>query len=233
MEKEHISVAPKYLQKNMKVWRVSHSEIREWLLYKHYAHRVPSVSFAFGLYEGNVMQGVCTFGVPASPALVKGAFGGEYASCFYELNRLVVNDGLPKNTLSWFVARCLEMMPRPSVIVSYADSGMGHHGYIYQATNWTYTGLSDAHKEYKLGETNSHSRHLFDAYGGINNAKAQGVEMEVGERSRKHRYFYFLGNRREKKRMRSLLKYKVEVYPKGENQTYDASFAPHIQLTLF
>lgn len=27
------------------------SEAKEWVLYKHYAHRVPSIVYSFGLYE--------------------------------------------------------------------------------------------------------------------------------------------------------------------------------------
>jgi hypothetical protein len=120
------------------------------------------------------------------------------------------------------------------VIVSYADSGMGHHGYIYQATNWIYTGMSDAHSEYRLdGEGNSHSRHKFDQYGGINNAKDSGVRMDKGERSRKYRYFYFLGSKTEVKNMKQNLKYSICDYPKGDNTRYDAGFSVNPQGLLF
>ncbi|MBO7338221.1 MAG: hypothetical protein J6U33_06240, partial [Paludibacteraceae bacterium] len=108
------------------------------------------------------------------------------------------------------------------VIVSYADSGMGHHGYIYQATNWVYTGLSDAHSEYIIQNGGGrHSRHLFDEFGGINKAKEEGIEMKVGARSRKHRYFYFLGSKMEVKSMKRDLRYSMQDYPKGDNQRYD------------
>lgn len=35
------------------------------------------------------------------------------------------------------------------ILVSYADSAQGHHGYIYQATNWIYTGISAKRTEWR------------------------------------------------------------------------------------
>lgn len=68
--------------------------------------------------------------------------GGRYSDRVFELNRLCVSEGLPKNALSWFVGQTFKMLPSPLALVSFADSGQNHHGYIYQATNWIYTGLS-------------------------------------------------------------------------------------------
>lgn len=209
------------------------SETKEWLLKKHYAHRIPSISFAFGLYERNKLVGICTYGVPASPSLVQGVFGGDYKEIIYELNRLVTNDDLPHNTLSFFVAQTFKLLPKPLAIVSYSDTSMYHHGYIYQALNFVYTGLSSAHKEYQIeGVNNKHSRHLYDDFGGINKMKELGIKMDIGERARKHRYFYFLGNKRQRKQMLKKLQYSIQPYPKGENKNYDASYTPNVQLSL-
>jgi len=220
--------------KDYSVKVVKVSDIKEWLLKKHYAHRIPSISFAFGLYSLNVLVGVCTYGVPASPSLVQGVFGGLYKDIIYELNRLVTNDNLPRNTLSFFVAQTFKLLPKPLAIVSYSDTSMHHHGYIYQACNFVYTGLSSAHKEYRIeGTNNKHSRHLFDDFGGINKMKECGVKMDIGQRARKHRYFYFIGNKRQKKQMLKKLQYHVLPYPKGDNTRYDSSYMPTVQLMLF
>ena len=37
---------------------------KDWLLYKHYAKRIPSIEYSFGLYDGSILVGVCTFGCP-------------------------------------------------------------------------------------------------------------------------------------------------------------------------
>jgi hypothetical protein len=114
----------------------------EWLLNKHYAKRIPSISYSFGLYDGNILIGVLTIGKPASPNLCNSICGNQFSNFVYELNRLCVNDGLPKNILSYFVSKSLKLIKDKMILVSYADLEQGHNGYIYQATNWLYTGKS-------------------------------------------------------------------------------------------
>lgn len=214
---------------------IPYSEAKEWVLCKHYAHRIPSICHAFGLYKkedgGGCLCGVCTFGVPASQDLIIGAIGIEYKDNFLELNRLVVNDGLPRNALSFFVARCLKALPRPTVVISYADSGMNHHGYIYQATNWVYTGMSAPHTDYlPEGREGMHVRTLYNNF----SVKTSDLKLVKVERSQKYRYFQFLGNKRQVRKMRADLKFPiVKGYPKGDNVRYDASYEPHSSGLLF
>jgi len=217
-----------------------------WLLKKHYARRIPSISYAFGLYNKfDLLVGICTYGRPIAHSLIKNAFGGDYQEEFLELNRLVVNDGLPKNTLSYFVSQSLKILPKPKVIVSYADSSQNHHGYIYQATNWVYTGLSAEFKDYMIkGYEHLHSASIMDKVGrSDSNGHLNKVELlkkKYGEeniymvdRPRKHRYFFFIGDKKEKKDMLNKLKYKICPYPKGNNKKYDASYRPNTQVKLF
>lgn len=178
------------------------------------------------------LLGVCTFGIPASQDLIIGAIGIEYKDNFLELNRLVVNDGLPRNALSFFVSQCLKMLPRPMVVISYADSGMGHHGYIYQATNWVYTGLSKPHTDYvPESNTNAHQRHQF---GKTATSWRKNAKLFKVERSQKYRYFQFLGDKRQRKKMLKDLKFPViNDYPKGDNTRYDASYETSPNGVLF
>lgn len=218
----------------MDVRRIDPDETKEWFLYKHYAKRIPNIVYAFGLFDGAELVGVCSFGIPASPSLIVGSMGVEYKDNFVELNRLCVNDGLPKNSLSYFVGRCLRMLPKPLVVVSFADSGMGHCGYIYQATNFVYTGLTKPHIEYEIpGDEKKHSRHALDEYGGINEAKRKGVQFITKERTLKHRYFYFCGSRTQRKKMLKAFKYPIIEYPKETNRRYDSSYNCHSNLELF
>lgn len=116
---------------------------KDWLLNKHYAKRMCSILYSFGLYDKNlILQGVCTFGMPPSPTLCESICGKEYKDIVLELNRLVVNDNLEKNVLSFFVSNCLNMLPKPKIIVSFSDKNMNHNGYIYQACNFIYTGTT-------------------------------------------------------------------------------------------
>jgi hypothetical protein len=126
-----------------KVDKIQNYQCKDWLLNKHYAKRMCSISYAFGLFDSeNILSGIVTFGMPPSSTLSESICGKEYKEYVLELNRLVVNEGLPKNTLSFFVSNAIKMLPKNKIIVSFADANMNHNGYIYQATNFIYTGTS-------------------------------------------------------------------------------------------
>ena len=189
------------------VSKIEYEDTKEYILKKHYAQRMPSISYAFGVFLNDEMRGVCTFGKPASPSLCMGICGEEYKSSVYELNRLVVDEGLPKNTLSRFVAGCLKQLREEDlIVVSFADEGKGHHGYIYQATNWLYTGKTKERTD-KYSGKNKHSRHYDDSMNHLRKV-----------RTSKHRYVYFTGE--NKKLFLSKLNYPIQDYPKGKNTNY-------------
>ncbi len=167
---------------NYQVKPIDYNDCKEWFLKKHYAKRIPSVSFCFGLYSDK-LEGICSFGSPPSRPLCIGVCGVENAHKVFELNRLVVNEGLPKNTLSYFVGNCLKLLPNDLIIVSYADTSQNHHGYIYQATNWIYTGLSAKRTErFDIDNPNKHSKSVVDKKG------VDYQSLAVRERPQKHRY---------------------------------------------
>ena len=120
----------------------------KWILQKHYAKRLCSVSYAFGLYIEKMIEGVITFGMPPSSTLAESICGKEYAKYVLELNRLTISENLPKNTLSQFVSKSIKLLDKPKIIVSFADQNVGHSGYIYQATNFIYTGTSSNTYQY-------------------------------------------------------------------------------------
>jgi hypothetical protein len=128
------------------------------------------------------------------------------------------------------------LLPTPLVLISYSDLNFGHHGYIYQATNWIYTGESAGRNTFvdKNGKE-IHEKTIFDRYG---TNKMEILSKEGFTRRQKlgkHRYFYFLGNEKEKKEMVYELskKYRIQKYPKGDNKRYDASYKPEIQQIMF
>ena len=193
---------------------------KDWLLNKHYAKRLCSISYSFGLFNNNVLVGILTIGKPASPQLCNGVCGVENSKYVYELNRLCVNDNLEKNVLSFFVSKSLKLINENMILVSYADTKMNHNGYIYQATNWIYTGATKARTDIGF-EDGTHSRHY-----------NKNIDYSIRKfRSSKHRYIYFLGKLKNK--FLKQLNYKIEPYPKGENKRYDSSYNPNIQIELF
>lgn len=212
-------------------------QCKEWCLKKHYAKRLPPIQHAFGLFDAeNTLQGIVTYGTPVSSTL-RDLWNNKYK--LMELNRLVINEGLDKNVLSYFVSQSLINMPKPLVIVSYADTSKNHHGYIYQATNWLYTGLSIPFKDVAVkGLENQHHSTIEDLVRGKENRiealrEMFGDRLYYVDRPQKHRYFYFIGKKSETKDMLKMLPYEIKPYPKGENKRYDASYIPSIQRSLF
>jgi hypothetical protein len=128
------------IKEKYKVKSIAKYLCKDWLLHKHYAKRIPSIIYAFGLYKKRILVGIITFGMPPSSTLAASISGEKYKNLVLELNRLVVNDGLEKNTLSFFVSKSINNLPKPKIIVSFSDNNMNHNGYIYQATNFLYTG---------------------------------------------------------------------------------------------
>jgi hypothetical protein len=84
---------------------------------------------------------------------------------------------------------------------------MNHHGYIYQACNFLYTGCTKRRTD-KWTASGKHSRHYKN--------EEQGAYRKV--RTAKHRYVYFCTFRKSlKKKWQESLRYSIEEYPKGDN----------------
>ena len=197
-----------------KVIYLMNGEHTEWLLKKHYAKRNCSVSHAFGLVDSEKIIGICTFGFPPN-------YNYNNGKCIFktlevqtlELNRLVINKTDVKNLLSFFVSQSINMLPKPMALVSYADPNQNHSGYIYQATNWIYTGESTPKKKYIFEDGSS-----FDIRRGIDK---KGKIVEIQDLKPTHRYIYLHGNKTQKRHMFQNLKMNIYPYPKGINRNYE------------
>ena len=197
-------------EKEKDVRRIRYSDAIPFITNIHYARRIPTIQYAFGLYIDGRLVGVCTYGQPASPSLCKGIAGDENRNNVLELNRLVF---LPQynggNNASYLVSHSLKQLPHNTYVVSYADWGGWHHvGYVYQATNFLYTGMTKERTD--IYAEGGHSRHY------------SKDEKRRQLRTAKHRYVYLVGDKRQKRQMRKALNYSVyEEYPKGDTHRYD------------
>ena len=214
-------------------------EAEPWILEKHYAHRLPMVmEFTYGLFniKEKILKGVCVFG-PTAPTVPLTIFG-NYNYKVRELTRLIIDDNCEKNTGSFFISNCFKLLPTPMCLVSFADANMNHHGYIYQATNWIYTG-EGGHLFFYIDENKNeiHNLTIGDRMKKENiNSKQEYIEKHniKKEKSKpKYRYIYFLGDKREKKQMLKDFKLQQLPYPKGDNKNYDTSEKIPRQQILF
>ena len=171
----------------------------------HYAKRMPSISYAYGLFERSNLIGIVTFGSPASDPLCRGVCGPEHKEKVIELNRLVLLHN-EKNQASILVSQAIKKLPKPKIIVSYADTAQSHVGYVYQATNFYFTGTTKERTDIAAIE-GKHPRH----HAGDRKSRVQ--------RSSKHRYVFFHASKTERKKLLRALRYEIqENYPKGGSE---------------
>jgi hypothetical protein len=162
-----------------------------------------------------------------------GICGKEYSDKVLELNRVCLLDN-HKNEASFLVANSIKLLPKPMIVVSYADTSKGHVGYVYQATNFIYTGLSANRIDWTIkGQEHKHSKTISDGLTLEEIKKLHGDDFYYTERSRKHRYIIFHGSKTDKKVLRSKLKYEVMPYPKGDSERYDSGATVKTQQLLF
>jgi hypothetical protein len=217
----------------LEVLPIKRSESHSWCLEKHYARRVPSITYAFGLFVDDCLEGIVTFGTPPSSTLLNGVAGIRWTAIVLELNRLCINDAVPKNSASFLVSNAMKQLPTPRIIVSYADTGIGHVGYIYQACNFMYTGLSAKFLDPKVKGL-EHQHHATYANGKSNQQLRDeyGDDLYFEERDRKHRYLYIHAPKLLKKRIARDVNYTEKPYPKGDSSRYDCCDIKSFQTIL-
>lgn len=187
--------------KNLEIKQISYNETKDLILNVHYAKRMPSISFAYGLFKDNEMIGIVTYGSPASPFLCKGICGEKHKQNVIELNRLVLVNN-EKNEASYLIANSLKMLPKPKIVVSYADTAHDHSGVVYQATNFLFTGTTKGRTD-QASANGKHSRHSL------------GDRQNRVYRSPKHRYVIFVCSKKQKKIYMEALNYAIQPYPKA------------------
>lgn len=236
------------IKNKYKIKSISNHTALEWLLKKHYAKRTPIMMYVFGLYdEQNIIVGVCVFSPAPSRFWNNGGklFNDKHTIDVMELSRLVLNDNHEKNLTSFFVSGCLKLLPKPNVVVSYADANNNHCGYIYQATNFIYCGMAEPKNksmDFILFGKKYHGRNMNIEFTRKMLGKQYNEHLHwkdniiaVGgliiPQLPKHRYIFI--NAKNKKQLIKDMIYKSQPYPKTENKNYDASFNPVIQTELF
>ena len=128
-----------------------------------------------------------------------------------------------KNIESYCIAQTLKMLkkdsPKTKVVVSYADRNEKHKGIIYRASNWLYQGFSIGRGDafmYRFPNTKKWltDRAIGDKLGtnSLHGVLKKVPDMEYKVKFRKHRYIYFLCNKKEKKRLIKELKHPLVNY---------------------
>ncbi len=139
----------------------------------HYSGSLPTPPLVpFGVWQSSDFIGAVIFGRGATPDLFTPYGLDQTEGC--ELVRVALRDH--DAPVSQIVAEALRNLrvqsPGVRLVVSFADPAEGHHGGIYQAGNWIYTGTSSPSTVYydKAGRK-WHGRQV----------SATGIKRQYGE----------------------------------------------------
>lgn len=136
------------------------------VMHWHYSQKMPAGKLiTLGAWEGGRYIGAVIYGRGANNRL--GQPYGLNQSQVVELVRVALTGHTAP--VSQIVAETLRALratnPGLRLVVSYADPEQGHHGGIYQAGNWIYTGTSTAQSELIIGGKFVHKRTAHALYG--------------------------------------------------------------------
>lgn len=160
---------------------------RHW----HYSGCLPVGKLVkVGAWEDGRFVGVVVFGRGATPNLGR-PYGLKQTECV-ELVRIALRDhASPVTRIVAIAIRMLrQLCPGLRLIVSFADASQGHHGGIYQAGNWIYTGAGSPATFYRVKGRIMHPRSI-GAAGYVQNldgARKLDPNAEAVEVPGKHRY---------------------------------------------
>ena len=139
-----------------------------------------------GAWERGKFIGVVMFGRGANKGLGS-PFGLEQTEvCELVRIALTQHDTPVSRIMSLAIKRIRGEWSGMRLCVSFADEEQGHHGGIYQATNWIYSGKTQAADEYLYKGKRWHGRAFRKVHGSHLKYLDKGLEIVNG--STKHRY---------------------------------------------
>lgn len=176
----------------------------------HYSKCIPVGKLVkVGVWEEGKYIGCVLFGRGANKSL--GSPFGLDQTEVCELVRIALTDHI--NPVSKIMAISFKFLkqknPGIKMIISFADREQNHHGGIYQATNWIYTGITAGADEYMYKGKRWHGRAFRKTHG--SHLKYMNKGLEIVQGSQKHRYLMPLD-----KKMRKDIINLAQPYPKRE-----------------
>jgi hypothetical protein len=193
--------------------KISRNTSKKLLDEYHYLHENGNFrsGINFGLFEidTKMLIGVCVFHTVSAKEIVKGCFAIQSYKLdgFMELGRLCINPHKhEKNITSFFLSNSIKLLCKIKNVVAlltYADSDY-HTGYIYQACNFKYYGLTSQKKDFFIYQNDG-------SYKKLQRGKCKHLTGEWRYKSQKHRYMIIYD-----KKLKTI--WKEQLYPKLEQK---------------
>lgn len=178
---------------NLNVDWASHEAAKYACEHWHYSKSIPVPPLVkVGVWEDGKYIGVVIFSRGASSNLLKPYGLKQDEGC--ELTRIALTKHkTPVSKIMMIAIKFLKKRsPELKLVVSFADPTYGHHGGIYQATNWIYNGETAKSKEYWHKGKRLHSRQVSEKGWNIQQGQKRLTlkpsQCVVKETNGKHRY---------------------------------------------
>lgn len=193
----------------------SHQAAKYAVEHWHYSKSLPGADLVkIGVWENGVFIGCVIFSRGATPQIASPY--GLKPTDMCELTRVALTNH--ETSVSRIIAISLRFLkkqcPRLKMIVSFADSEQGHHGGIYQAGGWFYTGTTKPGRVgFIVNGKKTHTRSIGSLKGGVQSLDWVKSHLDpkatIWEGSPKHRYLMPLD-----KEMRKKIEPLSKPYPK-------------------
>lgn len=165
----------------------------------HYSKCIPKSKLVkIGVWENDKFIGVVIFSYGANNNLSR-PYALKQTECV-ELSRIALNKH--KTPISRILSISFKFLkkrcPGILLIISYADIDQGHHGGVYQASNWIYAGKTEVGTKsaYIIGSKKYHPKTIYDRFGtrseNVIRKKFPNLKMHVTKG--KHKYLFPLND---------------------------------------
>lgn len=220
----------KYELKDLQCRIINEETATQFVSTYHYSGSSPSPTIAFGHFYKEHLVNVILYKFPTGRLMAQQVMRGGDSSNTWELIRMVSFEPKPKNLESKCIANTFKFIrkafPHIKIIISYADNNMGHHGYVYQASNFYYYGQSRPDKEWYIDKKRVHTRTVVNDYGTMSIPEVQAMLGDrltiIDQHKTKSRYFYVIAqNKKEREEILKRIQVEILPYPKGDNDRYD------------
>lgn len=164
---------------------------------------------AYGIFfEGNI-GGVIVFGAVSPPSVSRSVINNKYSSKVIQLARGACVHWAHPHSASKLISFGLSEIQKCGykIAIAYADPDAGEIGTVYQATNWIYCGLTAKRPDYLRPDGSRWMGHM---------RAGDAKHLKKTDRTRKGRYVYLMGTRKEKMELLKSLLWNKAPYPKRD-----------------
>jgi len=189
----------------------------------HYSGKIHSGKMIrVGVWENTVFIGAVVFASGACSSLGMAYDLSQYQCC--ELIRVALSKHKTpvSRVLSIAIKFVKQRTPNLKLIVSFADQSQGHHGGIYQANGWVFTGETSRSTEYWFEGKWRHAKSFSNEWGGLSRIDTRSLKSRKA--LPKYRYLYPLDSA-----MRAQIEPLRKPYPKRVRSVDSDTSANHAE----